>query len=267
MGVLDMVPRGTKDVKKTYKNLRGNIIAGAIAVAIFSLVAIGSGAGFELRSAVIMFLLFVGFSVITRQSGDYTIGFVIISLGLIFVFADYFAPGFLVEPFSPLVSAFDQLVGVDVSQVQSWQFLVLAIVSVFFVIAARVRYGASAGVWIDRVFDRTLREFQKYIDNYLNFARLFAVFLFGVLLIVMQQLGLFLGLVGDVLEQVPFITSNFVIGLAGYASLGGDLVLIESLPLFGTLTANDFAIFTILVIAVAAAVKYQSSGPLARFVR
>lgn len=258
MGLLDGNPPSSSE-------MRGTIAAVVVATLLFAFVSIGSGAGISIRSMMIVFTLLMFGSFFTRQSADYTLGFVLVTAALLFVLADYVLPGFIVSPFGFITGMLSSIMGIDLAEIESWQFFVLSVTFVGVIIATRIRY-SGAGKYADTVFDRTLRELMKYADNYVSFARALAIFALGILFIFAEQAASVMGVAGSRLADVPFVASNFVIALAGYASLGGDVVIVDSLPLFGTLTALDFAVFSILVIGVAAGTKYDARGALGRIV-
>lgn len=258
MGLLDGDPPSANE-------LRGTLAASMVATGLFAFVSVGSGAGFSIRAFAIVFMMMLFGSVFTRQTADYTLGFVLVTVALLFVLADYVLPGFVVSPFGFFAEMASAIMGINVAEIESWQFFVLSVTFVAVVIATRIRY-SGAGKYIDTVFDRTLRELLKYVRNYVSFFRALAIFGLGVVFIFAESSASFLGVAGDRLAEVPFVFSNFVIALAGYASLGGDVIIFENLPLFGSLTALDFAVFSMLVIAVAAATRYDARGALGRIV-
>jgi hypothetical protein len=245
--------------------LRGTIAAAAVATGMFALVAVGTGAGISIRAVLGVFTLLILGTFLTRQSADYTLGFVLVTIALLMVLAEYVLPGFIVSPFGFFAGLLDAFLGIDTSEIESWQFFVLSVFTVAVVIAARIRY-SGAGKYADTVFDRTLRELLKYVRVYLSFGRSIAIFLLGVLFIFAEQIASVMGVIGDRLAQTPFIASNFVVALGGYASLGGDIIIVDSVPLFGSLSALDFLVFSVVVIGVAAASKYNATGSLGRLV-
>lgn len=243
------------------------IIAAGGAVVFSAIIIWLAGASLSLTEWFVAFVIFVVMAFATRQSGDYSIGFVLISLGFLLVIAEYLLPQSLIEPFTFFDAIFKSVVGFSFAQVDPWQFLLLAVLFVFVTIMARVRFTSSGAKYIDRVFDNTAKEFGKYVSTWVTIGRLTVVLLLAMVTIVLTQMGELAANVGDVLMQAPFIASNLFTILAGYVALGGDIIIVDGVPLLGNLSALDFLVFTLIALALAAMTKFESSGPLARFLR
>lgn len=93
-----------------------------------------------------------------------------------------------------------------------------------------------------------------------GFGLIFVVFLF-------RQGGELAGVIGNVLAQAPFVSSNLAAGIVGWFALGGRISGLEWIPVVGIplqntlnsigLSPGGWALFIIVVLAAAAAVRYS----------
>jgi hypothetical protein len=249
------------------EDVRDTAIAAGVVLAFSAAVVFAFDVPITMSGFVVFAIVVAGLSYLSKQTGDVTIGFVLVSTGIIALLVEYVLPGAIVEPFEGPAAAVVSWIGFDpFKYIEPFPFFVLSIAATAVIIALRIRISGERKS-SRPITDLVLKEFQRYFDNYANIARLIGVFIFGLIFILLQQSAELSGNIGDLVAQAPLVASNIVVAVSGFLSLGGDLPIIGDLPLIGALTAAEFAIFAIAVIFVAAAVKWQGSGPLSQFLK
>lgn len=244
---------------------RENIIAGVVSFSFVALIvwAFGLDVGIYQFAGMLTVILALGW--ISRNTADLTVGFIILSLAILYLLIDLLAPTFLTEPFGVFIAQFESLVGFAPSDVPPWALFVITLVFVPLMIGFRMRATGKAKK-LPTIIDRTSRRLARMVQAYATIGRLVALFIFAAAVIVLEQGAELAGQIGNVVAEAPFIASNIVVGLSGYLSLGGGLPYIGTLPLLGDMTRPvTFAAFVITVLALAAAVRWEGSGPLNQF--
>lgn len=117
------------------------------------------------------------------------------------------------------------------------------------------------------IVSRVLRQFSRYIETYTSLGRLGALFAVTTVTIVLGTLAQFSSDLALFVQDTPFVATNIVTLVAGYMSLGGNIPILSGVPLIGSLTAGEFLVLSITLLALGAAMKCESFGQLIRFVR
>lgn len=245
------------------EDVRNSIITGIV-----SIVALGAllwllGFDVTLEQAFWVLVAFISLGFVTRRTSDISVGFVIISIGVIFLLSDFVLPTWVTEPFTPITVLIRATIGIDLAAIDAIGYTVLAVTFVGLAIAVRTRLTGEAKTFRP-IIDRVFREFLRYLNVYLNTARLLVLFAIGAIAIVLQQMGMLSGQVGTIVQEVPFIAANVMTAVAGYLSLGGELPIIGSIPLLDSLGPASWVVFVILLLGAAAAVRFRASGPLSQ---
>lgn len=249
-----------------FENSGRALIAGGIAVALVMALLYLIGVPVGIEQYVFALAAFVGLGAITRRSDTISIGFVIISIGILAMVVEYLFPRALIDAFAPITAMIESFIGVSLSTVSSWRIFVLAVFFTVIMLAIKFRV-EDQRVFADTITDYVLAQMSRYVDRYLTIGRLVVLFAFSAVVIAFEQSAQVLGTMGTQLAEAPLVVSNIFTGLAGYMSLGGELPIVGSLPLFGDLDAAAYLVFFILVLGAAAAARWRSTGPLAQFLR
>lgn len=185
-------------------------------------------------------------------SRDISIPFVLSAIGILAILAEFVLPDWIVDN-SPDVGA---IVGIPFAELDAVRILVTTVLAILVIWALEIRFTGRA-VKPSTVAKRMKTKAEKLVDTYLTIGRLIAAFGLVVIFMAARQAAQFLGEAGGWFAEVPFIASSVGISLSGYLSLGGTLPVVGSVPLIGGLSALDFAVFAMLAIGLAAAVKYN----------
>lgn len=243
-----------------------SILIGSIALVSVSILLLTFGVEIAPEQFALFLFAFASLGFVVRSSTDVSIGFTLITLGIIAVLAEYVLPGFITQPLTPFVDVMSLVLGVNVAEIDAWKFFVLSVAVVTIMLALKFRI-VDKRVFPDTITDYVLAQFARYLDRYITIGRLVVLFAFSGLVIFLEQTAQLTGAIGTQMAEVPLVVSNLTTLLAGYLSLGGTLPVVGTLPLFGELTAAGFLVFALLVIGVAAAARWSSSGPLTQFLR
>jgi hypothetical protein len=250
---------------KPQKNIRDSLIALAIIVVFSIAVILAFNIPASPRRLIIFIAIVSGLVMFSRQAGEVTVGFVIVTTGVIAVIVEYLLPGAIIRPFQAPAAVIVDVLGFDpFATINALDLLILSIAFVAVMRGLVIRLSGRRK-FLDKVADLVLKDFARYWRNYVTVGRLLAVFAVGLVAVFLGQAAEFAGTAGDLMAQAPFFVSNVVVGAAGYLSLGGELPVIGSIPLLGSLTASEFAILFVAILFVAAAVARDGSGPLANF--
>lgn len=247
-------------------NVRESIIVGGTALlGITALLWVfGVAIGFKQFAGLLLAFSAIGW--FTRRSADVSIGFAIISIALVLMAIEYLVPRALIEPFTFVNATVDWLIGLNLAEMDPFAFFVVAVVFVALTIA--VRHRATGQTIFGRpIADQVAREFARYIDTYLSIGRIVILLSVGAVMMFLEQMAQLSGVIGGWAADAPFVVGNFATALTGYLSLGGSLPYVGGIPLLGDLDAGAFAVFAVLVIFLAAAARYDGSGPLSQYLK
>lgn len=224
--------------------------------------------GFELSLNAILALLAAtaGLSYVSTKSGEITVGFTLVSVALVLLLADWIVPAWLVDPFTPFVNALEALWGVDLAAFDPLSAFIITVTGVGLAIGLSLRLSGRAKK-PSTIANRVLAQYARYVETYITIGRLALLFLASLVIVALQQLAELSGSLGDAAANAPLVVSNLATGLAGFLSLGGSLPVIATLPIIGDLTAGEFGFFVVVVLVIAAAVRWEGSGSLERFLR
>lgn len=252
-------------------NVSPQMVGGVTAIAAVLGLIIAVVWAFDIPFSMRRFLALAGLlsllALVAHQSPDYSVGFIIVTLGLLGIIIEFLIPDVVVKQFEAIAVIINDLLGVDVfAAIDPLPFFLIGVVVVAAMIMARIRL-SNQRVYADKIVDLTLKEFATYLQRYITIGRLLAMFLFGAVLITFQEGGELFGALGDMLVQAPFVAVSIFQGIVGFDALGGSLPWIGTLPLVGSLGPWDWAFLVGVMIVLAAGAKFDTSGPLARMFR
>lgn len=240
-------------------------ISGLLALALVSAVLWAFNIPIQTGEGVLLVFLFFALSFGVRRSLDISVGFGVITLALLYLLANTILPTLIVRPFVNLLDRIEGIFGLAIfPKVGPVAFFVLAVTFVAVMIAIRLRVTGKRK-FTRTIADSVLKEFGRYVDAYLNVGRLVILFSFGAVVLTLRQSVQLFGEIGNIAAEVPFVSANLFTGIVGFDALGGSVPIIEDIPLFGDLTPEGWLVLVVLVLGLAAATRWDSSGPLSRF--
>lgn len=157
----------------------------------------------------------------------------------------------------------------DAIQLGVMSFLVVLVYWIVTIRAGGGPKGAStvAGAILGTGAGERKGKLTRLIEEYVTIARLVAglVLISGVF--VLSQAGELAGVLGNVMADAPFVTSNIVTGIVGWFALGGRVTFLGGIPFIGPplqstinaigISPGGWALLIIVMIGAAAAVRYS----------
>lgn len=189
---------------------------------------------------------------LTGFSREISIPFALSFIAVLLVVIEFILPKAIVTRLPDI----GKLIGIPFGSLDTLQLFILTVLAILVIWAIEIR-GAKRAVKPETVTKRMRTRAEKLVDTYITIGRLIAGFFLTAALMLLSEIGQLAGEAGGWLAEVPFIGSSVTLGISGFLSLGGELPVIGSLPLLGTLGATEFAGFAVIVVALAAAVRFD----------
>jgi hypothetical protein len=207
-------------------------------------------------------LLLVGFfmflTYFTQQTGQLSFTFALASIALLLLINHFLLPSWISDLFQ-----WEQWLGISLPAFDAVDFTVLAfvVITLYWIVMTRLTGKAKKP---ETIADRVGKNYVNLFETYGSLARIVAITLAGVWFVLLAQAAGLLGQFGDILAQAPFVSSNLFVGIVGFDALGGTIPIIGELPIVGDIGPTGWFVLVIVVLGLAAASEYDTSGPLSR---
>jgi hypothetical protein len=179
--------------------------------------------------------------------------FVLSAVALWLIITEFLLPASVVSLLPPV----DKWLGIDLAQLDALQVVVYAIISIvtYWAITERLR-----GEYVKKpqtIANRIRKRSERLADIWAQIGREAAFIGFGIVLVIVAQMGVLLGLIGERFAEVPGFAAAIATSLLGFVSLGGGVPILSDIPFLNELGAVGYAVLALVIIGLAAAVYNQ----------
>lgn len=231
-------------------DIRGTLLTLAIASIVVAGLAWGLAGIFSLQSVLVVFIALVGLSWVTSRTGPISVPFVLTTMAVLLLLAEFVLPPWVPAAFDPFTALVAEFLGTSVRAIDAWQLAVLAVTATLAIWAAEVFIFGRAKK-PETITKRVRSKAERLVDTYVTIGRLAIGFGFSVGVIVLSEAGMLLGEIGATIGQSPFAANNLLTVAAGFG------VFIWELPVLVDFNPVQFWALAAVALGIATMVKFS----------
>lgn len=183
---------------------------------------------------------------LNEHDDSVSISFALTLVAVLLLLAHYVAPDVVLEalPFE-IPQSLDPV---------HFAILVAFVVAAWWVID--IRFISRSGVKPDTVAKRLSSRIQDLFEAYAATARVGFLLGVGIGVIILNQMGIIAGDLVSMAGEAPYLAAELATIAMGYLALGGDVPLVEGIPVVENIGSTGFLFLSGLALVLAVGVKY-----------